>query len=281
LPTPASLFPSGTCRTKDKQQRAGADIGAGEAAIDSDRCDLAALSVQRTKADDDSVIGPPAESSMDQPIQRTFPESGDVATGTQVVPPSSAPSSRNTALHNRQPVQHQTEDASWYVETTPYHADVAPTKNLKDASWYVETTPYHADVALTTTDPLTQPPRAKEVQFIDELVSEPQSWPQDEATVFAASSSPSSTHLGLMLHKDKRLRHSTAEKCTGIKPKESSLPRGPSKFKPSAADKARKKAAADYDQSHKAFYETRDTPPTALDLYSPYHDEDDDYEDYG
>ena len=110
-----------TCRTKDKQQRAGADIGAGEAAIDSDRCDLAALSVQHTKADDDSVIGPPAESSMDQPIQRTFPESGDVATGTQVVPPSSAPSSRNTALHNRQPVQHQTEDASWYVETTPYH----------------------------------------------------------------------------------------------------------------------------------------------------------------
>jgi hypothetical protein len=280
LPTPASLFPSGTCRTKDKQQRAGADIGAGEAAIASDRCDLAALSVQRTKADDDSVIGPPAESSMDQPIQRTFPESGDVATGTQVVPPSSAPSSRNTALHNRQPVQHQTEDASWYVETTPYHADVAPTKNLKDASWYVETTPYHADVALTTTDPLTQPPRAKEVQFIDELVSEPQSWPQDEATVFAASSSPSSTHLGLMLHKDKRLRHSTAEKCTGIKPKESSLPRGPSKFKPSAAAKAAKKAAADYEQSHKAFYETRDTPPTAPDLYSPYHDEDEDNDDY-
>jgi len=30
-------------------------------------------------------------------------------------------------------------------------------------------------------------------------------------------------------------------------------------------------------------YETRDTPPTAPDLYSPYldEDEDDDYEDYG
>ena len=164
-----------------------------------------------------------------------------------------------------------------------YYPGPTPLKDqTEDASWYVETTPYHADVALTTTDPLTQPPRAKEVQFIDELVSEPQSWPQDEATVFAASSSPSSTHLGLMLHKDKRLRHSTAEKCTGIKPKESSLPRGPSKFKPSAAAKAAKKAAADYEQSHKAFYETRDTPPTAPDLYSPYHDEDnDDYDDDG
>jgi hypothetical protein len=161
-----------------------------------------------------------------------------------------------------------------YPGPTPLH------HQTEDASWYVETTPYHADVALTTTDPLTQPPRAKEVQFIDELVSEPQSWPQDEATVFAASSSPSSTHLGLMLHKDKRLRHSTAEKCTGIKPKESSLPRGPSKFKLSAAAKAAKKAAADYDQSHKAFYETRDTPPTAPDLYSPYHDEDEDNDDY-
>ena len=246
-----------TCRTKDKQQRAGADIGAGEAAIDSDRCDLAALSVQHTKADDDSVIGPPAESSMDQPIQRTFPESGDVATGTQVVPPSSAPSSRNTALHNRQPVQHQTEDASCYVETTPYHADIAP----------------------TTKDPLTQPPRAKEVQFI---VSEPQSWPQDEATVFAASSSPSSTHLGLMLPTDTRLCHSTAETCTGIKPKESSPPQGPTMFT-SAADAARKQAAADYDKSHHAFNETRDTPPAAPDPCSPHldEDEDDDYEDYG
>ena len=48
----------------------------------------------------------------------------------------------------------------------------------------------------------------------------------------------------------------------------------------SAADAARKKAAADYDQSHKAFYETRDTPPTAPDLYSPYHDEDEDNDDY-
>ena len=105
-----------------------------------------------------------------------------------------------------------------------------------DASWYVETTPYHADVAPTNKDPLTQPPRAKEVQFI---VSEPQSWPQDEATVFAASSSPSSTHLGLMLPTDKRLCHGTAEKCIGTKPKESSLPQGPSKFKPSAAAAAR------------------------------------------
>jgi len=56
-------------------------------------------------AGDDSVIGPPAESSKDQPIQRTFSESGDVATGTQVVPLSSAPSSRYTAIHNRQHVQ--------------------------------------------------------------------------------------------------------------------------------------------------------------------------------
>jgi len=83
-----------------------------------------------------------------------------------------------------------------------------------------------------------------------------------------------------MLPTDTRLCHSTAETCTGIKPKESSLPRGPSKFKLSAAAKAAKKAAADYDQSHKAFYETRDTPPTAPDLYSPYHDEDDDNDDY-
>ena len=51
----------------------------------------------------------------------------------------------------------------------------------------------------------------------------------------------------------------------------------------SAADAARKKAAADYDKSHNAFNETRDTPPTDPDLYSPYldEDEDDDYEDYG
>jgi hypothetical protein len=391
LTTPASLFPTSTsqgrCRSGDKLQCAGTDIGDDEAAIDFDSCDLAALSVQHTKADDASVTGPPAEPSKDQPIQRTFPESGDVATGTQVVPPSSAPSSRNPALHNSQHVQllppehrrtaeqgtntepqiqigpsyesiglasdqgwpespadqrritptkpvapgrhlweqlynahwgaggpipywspfyddfgnvfwthrdHETGHMTWrtsppktdhlrfsydaktgvirhYPGPTPLH------HQTEDASWYVETTPYHADVALTTIDPLTQPPRAKEVQFI---VSEPQSWPQDEATVFAASSSPSSTHLGLMLHKDKRLRHSTAEKCTGIKPKESSLPRGPSKFKPSAAAKAAKKAAADYEQSHKAFYETRDTPPTAPDLYSPYHDEDEDNDDY-
>ena len=37
-----------------------------------------------------------AESSKDQPIQRTSSESGDVATGTQVVPLSSAPTSNKT-----------------------------------------------------------------------------------------------------------------------------------------------------------------------------------------
>ena len=113
-------------------------------------------------------------------------------------------------------------------------------------------------------------------------MSEPQSWPQDEATVFAASSSPSSTHLGLMLPTDTRLCHSTAETCTGIKPKESSPPQGPTMFT-SAADAARKQAAADYDQSHNAFNETRDTPPADPDLCAPHldEDEDDDYEDYG
>ena len=51
----------------------------------------------------------------------------------------------------------------------------------------------------------------------------------------------------------------------------------------SAADAARKQAAADYDQSHNAFNETRDTPLTAPDPCSPHldEDEDDDYEDYG
>ena len=53
-------------------------------------------STPRSKADNDSVIGPPAESSKDQPIQRTSSESGDVTTCTQVVPPSSAPSSNKT-----------------------------------------------------------------------------------------------------------------------------------------------------------------------------------------
>ena len=51
----------------------------------------------------------------------------------------------------------------------------------------------------------------------------------------------------------------------------------------SAADAARKQAAAHYDKSHNAFNETRDTPPAAPDPCSPHldEDEDDDYEDYG
>ena len=38
----------------------------------------------------------------------------------------------------------------------------------------------------------------------------------------------------------------------------------------SAADAARKKAAADYDKSHNAFNETRDTPPQ-MDCMSEQH----------
>ena len=67
-----------------------------------------------------------------------------------------------------------------YPGPTPLH------HQTEDASLYVETTPYHADVALTTIDPLTQPPRAKEVQFI---VSEPNSLSQD--AVAEQPSSPS------------------------------------------------------------------------------------------
>ena len=119
-------------------------------------------------------------------------------------------------------------------------------------------------------------------------MSEPQSLSQDEATVFAASLSPSSTlpfereldttslaYLGLPPPTDQRLCHGTAEKCIGTKPKESSPPQGPPTFT-SAAAAAGKKAAADYD---KAFYERCDMPPTDHDLYSAYFDEDLDYED--
>ena len=66
----------------------------------------------------------------------------------------------NTDYPGPTPLQDQTDEASWY----------------------------HDDVAPTTNDPLTQLPRAKEVQF---NVSEPQSLSQDEATAFAASLSPS------------------------------------------------------------------------------------------
>ena len=104
--TPANLFGSRTCQ--DKQHCAGADIDAREAAIDLDSCDPAAPPVQPTTAAPSvqpTTRTTSAESSKDQPIQRTSSESGDVATGTQVVPPSSAPSSRNPALHNSQHVQ--------------------------------------------------------------------------------------------------------------------------------------------------------------------------------
>ena len=112
--TPANLFGSGTCCTKDKQQqRAGADIDAGEAAFDLDSCDPAAPPVQPTtaapsvqptiagadigvgKAAVDSDRCDPAAPSV-QHTKRTSSESGDVATGTHVVPPSSAPTSNKT-----------------------------------------------------------------------------------------------------------------------------------------------------------------------------------------
>ena len=112
---------------------------------------------------------------------------------------------------------------------------------------------YHDDVTPTTNDPLTQPPRAKEVQF---NVSEPQSLSQDEATAFAASLSPStlpfereldttSPALGLLPPTDQDLCPRTAETCKGTKPKESSPPQ-----------------------------ERYDMPPTDQDLFSAYFDDD-------
>ena len=107
--------------------------------------------------------------------------------------------------------------------------------------------------APTTNDPLTQLPRAKEVQF---NVSEPQSLSQDEAAAFAASLSPTtlpfereldttSPALGLLPPTDQDLCPRTAETCKGTKPKESSPPQ-----------------------------ERYDMPPTDQDLFSAYFDDD-------